>query len=384
MNKAFLTAIIIFVTVIAAGQSKETKWKQHQKMTNNSVTCLTCHTNDRPTKEAPGLVKCPRRKMMMPGFHKVEEGPEYLVLDEISNKFGPVIFDHRTHAHMAEMKDGCYGCHHYNEAKPIQPCKECHSTSRVRTDLSKPDLKGARHRQCIDCHYQWSGSVECSSCHSPKDARSSIKANTDLKSLKKKIYPKVEIPSKMIYQTKNENGKIVTFFHDEHANKFGFKCVDCHQDQNCGKCHDQKKKAKPGAPLQINERRSMNDLHRPCFTCHSNDKCGVCHSDKPKAAFDHAASAGWPLGKFHVKLSCQKCHGNGNKFKKLDNNCVACHKNWNMKTFNHKKTGLALDETHSGFDCGDCHIDKNFGKKPSCKNCHDDKSYPANKPGKTI
>lgn len=387
MKKVIWILMVLIFTSFGLAQSKETKWKQHQKNTDASKSCLTCHVNDKPTKESPNLVKCPRKKLTMPGFHKVEEGPEYLVLDEISNKFGPVIFAHKTHAHMGEMKDGCYGCHHYNEAKPILPCKECHSTSRVRTDLAKPDLKGARHRQCIDCHRQWSHSVECSTCHSPKDTRASIKSGNDLKNLKKKIYPKVDIPSKMVYQTQYEKGKIVTFFHDEHANKFGLKCIDCHQDQNCSKCHDQKKgkNLKPASSVkQISERRSMNELHKPCFTCHSNDNCTSCHSDKQKAAFDHSVSAGWPLNKFHAKLSCQKCHGNANKFKKLGRNCVSCHKNWNMKTFDHKKTGLQLDEVHKELECFDCHVDKTFTKKPSCKNCHEDKEYPANKPGKSL
>lgn len=387
MKKVIWLISFLLCTVFLTGQTTN-KWKQHQKSNNAANPCLTCHSNDHPTSTSPSLVKCPRKKIMMPDFHKIDEGPEYLVLDEITNKFGPVIFAHKTHAHMSEMKDGCYGCHHFNEAKPILPCKECHSTSRIRTDLSKPDLKGARHRQCIDCHRQWSGSVECSSCHSPKESRTVISANSDLKSLKKNIYPKVIIPQKFVYKTKYEKGNIVTFFHEEHANKFGLKCVDCHQDQNCSKCHEQKNKSgavKSAAPKKmIDERRSMNDLHKPCFTCHSNDKCTDCHSDKQKAAFDHAVSAGWALNKFHAKLSCQKCHSDGNKFKKLNTECTACHKNWDMKTFDHKKTGLALDETHSGNECSDCHIDKKFDKKPSCKNCHDDKSYPANKPGKLL
>lgn len=385
MKKVIWIYIILISASLCFAQTVPNKWKQHQKSTKTTETCLTCHVNDNPTKAEPNLVKCPRKKIMSPGFHKVEEGPEYLVLDEISNKFGPVVFAHKTHAHMGEMKEGCYGCHHYNEAKPIQPCKECHSASRVRTDLSKPDLKGARHRQCIDCHRQWSGSVECGSCHSPKEARTSIKNNVDLKTLNRKSFPKVEIPVKLVYQTKYEKGKVVTFFHDEHANKFGLKCIDCHQDQNCTKCHENKKDAaKKSSIKQINERRSMTDLHKPCFACHSNDNCTSCHAEKPKAAFDHSVSAGWPLNKFHAKLSCQKCHGNGNKFKKLNNECASCHKNWNMKTFDHKKTGLELDEVHKNNECSDCHIDKNFGNKPSCKNCHEDKAYPAQKPGKTL
>jgi hypothetical protein len=44
---------------------------------------------------------------------------------------------------------------------------------------------------------------------------------------------------------------------------------------------------------------------------------------------------------------------------------------------------MQLDETHSEFDCSDCHQEKNY-QNPTCKNCHDDKQYPKDKPGKLI
>ena len=388
MKSALWPILFLLLPLTLFSQQKQSKWEQHKKKSESSLTCLTCHVNDHPTASSPALVKCPRSKIMPPGYHKVEEGPEYLVLDEIANKFGPVIFAHKTHAHMAEMKDGCYGCHHYNEAKPIQPCKDYHSTLRIRTDITKPDLKGARHRQCIDCHLRWSKSVNCSACHSSKDVRNVIKGGKDLKKLKKNIYAKVQIPVKIVFETKSEKGKIVTFFHDEHANKFGLKCDDCHQDQNCVKCHEQKRKQTQSVKQLIKntgaERKTMSELHRPCFTCHQDDKCTSCHSNKQKTGFDHEATSGWALNKYHINLSCNKCHGEKNKRKKPQRECVACHKDWSVKTFDHGKTGLVLNEIHAGNDCADCHPGKQFDKKTDCKNCHDDKSYPANMPGKLI
>jgi hypothetical protein len=343
------------------------------------LKCTNCHTTDTPTKDQPSLVNCPR--MMIKGYHSVDEGPASIVLDEISNKYGPVKFSHRTHAEMAELGDGCYGCHHYNQARPILQCKECHSTSRVRTDLSKPDLKGARHRQCVDCHLQWSHKSECNSCHAKKTADAS-----GLKYGERTPFPKMTIPSKMVYETNSVKGKIVTFFHGDHAQRFGLKCVDCHQQQPCTTCHDVKKGAANTASASVKKEKrsgSMEDLHKPCFTCHATDKCSSCHMDKPLDAFDHARSTGWVLNRFHARLNCQQCHGTTGKFVKPNPDCESCHKNW-QKKFDHKKTGLALNETHAALDCDNCHTDKNFVTRPSCAACHQDKTYPKDKPGTSV
>jgi DnaJ-class molecular chaperone len=100
--------------------------------------------------------------------------------------------------------------------------------------------------------------------------------------------------------------------------------------------------------------------------------------------FNHKISTGWALGKYHEKLECAKCHGISNKFTKLNNNCVSCHKNFAAGSFKHEKTGLKLDELHIDFDCKDCHTSGNFSDKTDCSGCHDDKSYPKDKPGTLV
>ena len=72
------------------------------------------------------------------------------------------------------------------------------------------------------------------------------------------------------------------------------------------------------------------------------------------------------------------------RFAKLDNNCISCHKNFVVGSFDHSITGLKFDETHVELDCDNCHIDKNFSNKPDCSGCHDDKSYPKDKPGSLV
>jgi len=65
----------------------------------------------------------------------------------------------------------------------------------------------------------------------------------------------------------------------------------------------------------------------------------------------------------------------------VNKNCLSCHKSWNNENFNHKVTGLVLDEDHIENDCEDCHINKNFNAKPTCDNCHDEITYPERLPG---
>jgi Class III cytochrome C family len=370
-----VATLIILCCIMAAGAFGQTQ--KGAKMAPGSLNCRTCHSTDSPTKEKPSLVKCPR--MMIKGYHSIEEGPESITMDEISNLYGPVKFSHRSHAHMAEMGDGCYGCHHYNQARPIQECKECHSASRIRTDLGKPDLKGARHRQCVDCHLQWSHTSDCNSCHAKKRGDGSGAAAQD-----RKAFPKVVIPARKVYETSSVKGKLVTFMHNDHAERFGLKCIDCHQEQTCVGCHDVKKAGQSPATASVAKRSgSMEELHKKCFACHATNSCTSCHMDRAREAFDHSKSTGWALNRFHSRLGCRQCHTTSGKFVQLNTDCETCHKGW-QKKFSHAKTGLALDETHGGLDCESCHVDGNFTVRPSCVSCHQDKSYPKSKPGKTV
>jgi len=338
--------------------------------------CRACHTSDDPTREHPALAPCPR--LTLKGDHSVSEGPVTIVLDDISNKYGAVRFSHKKHAEMAEMGDGCYGCHHYNHARPIFSCKECHSASRVRTDLSKPDLKGARHRQCVDCHLEWSRGVDCDSCHEKRDGGAAAVPE-------KHPFPKSEVPDRVVYETHSVKGKTVTFFHSDHAKRFGLQCVDCHRDQACAGCHaPDRLAARARSPVPSQPKTgSMDELHRTCFPCHVDDDCGRCHRDRPTAAFDHGKSAGWKLNRPHAGLDCRKCHKAAGKFAKVDKGCESCHPDW-RKAFEHRKTGFALNETHGGLDCDGCHGDASFASPPTCAGCHPDKSFPKDKPGRPL
>jgi DnaJ-class molecular chaperone len=102
------------------------------------------------------------------------------------------------------------------------------------------------------------------------------------------------------------------------------------------------------------------------------------------APFNHLARTGFSLKSYHSKVNCASCHQTKKIFTGLNSSCKNCHSGWNSSNFNHKVTGLVLDDTHIEFDCGDCHGEEDYSMKPSCDGCHDDYSYPDLKPGKVV
>jgi len=318
------------------------------------VDCKKCHTSDAPTKENPSLVKCPRTETK--GVHSPDEAPPSITLGKAGGPYDPVEFSHKAHAEMSEMGGGCYQCHHYDQGGRIQKCEGCHSPERARADVAKPDLRGALHRLCVECHRQWSHSTDCATCHGTKPL------------------PKAEITKRVLYKTEYPDGEIVTFFHEEHATRFGLGCADCHQKLSCAGCHDAKQKAQVKASLPLED-------HQACFACHGNDACTSCHATKPMDAFDHGRRTGWAQNRFHADLGCQRCHQTPGKFEKVASGCESCHPGWREK-FDHNKVGIAFDDAHASVECNSCHKDEAFATPPACADCHDDLSYPKDVPGR--
>lgn len=380
MKKGIYILLGLLISISAYGQKKLPK---HYSV--KGLTCKTCHTCDVPTKNNPCLVGCPRDEMIT--IHQsAEDAPDVITISTLEDKYVPVVFSHKIHSQMSQMSGGCASCHHFNNVGPIQKCESCHESNRKREDISKPDLKGAFHRQCMDCHKAWSHKTDCTSCHELKSTLAKTQQKNPPLSLSIKNHPEVPEPVKIVYETDYNKGKLVTFFHDEHTEKFNIKCTSCHTDESCNRCHDLQKLSvveKTALGQFIKTKKSAGEHHKPCFSCHQNDKCSKCHMDKPMDRFNHAIATGWPLNRFHQKLECSKCHGNKSAYTKLNNDCMSCHKNFVSGEFNHKVTGLQLDEIHMEAGCTDCHQTKNFSK-PVCTNCHEDKSFPKDKPGEMV
>jgi hypothetical protein len=342
-----------------------------------------CHTCTTPTKSDPCLNVCPRVKEST-GVHSPADGPGMVLMDLKTGTYGPVVFSHRTHAQMTEMSGGCYGCHHYNDtALNILSCISCHPAERKRENVNVPDLKGAYHRQCLECHRQWSGSPECLSCH-----LSGTEGKTDAQILEgytrgRKGHPPVHAPEKKVYSTAEQEGTVVAFYHSDHANRFGIKCADCHRQEGCIGCHDKRPEEvrKQAAAARAGD---FDALHARCSACHGEQECEHCHLTSDPGPFDHARASGWTLKQYHASLDCARCHGEGKPFTGLNADCTTCHQAWDPATFVHAVTGLKLDEIHEALGCSDCHPGEDVTKAPACADCHPDKTFPQFRPGKAV
>ncbi len=349
--------------------------QDHSKL---QFDCSLCHDCSTPTKSDPCLIQCPKEEMVTLNIPP-EKSPRLIQmqkLDETQDLYEPVIFSHRVHAEMSEMAGGCEMCHHYNPPGNVVLCSHCHEVKRNRSNISIPDLKAAYHRKCIDCHSQWSDKVECENCHELNESGKTAFKKTNYKD--ERVHPEIEIPAQLIYKTPKEKGSLVTFYHNDHTELFGFDCVDCHQEESCASCHvTDKSKLELTASVKIK--------HKICSSCHNtNDKsnCIECHTTSVTKSFNHLRSTGFELKSYHLKLNCIECHESKKEYTGLSGECSNCHSGWDSENFNHEVTGLVLDEMHVDFECIDCHPEENFAMVQSCEDCHDDKVYPEDKPGK--
>jgi hypothetical protein len=243
--------------------------------------------------------------------------------------------------------------------------------------VEKLGLKGAYHRQCLECHREWSGKDDCEICHLPKattDKREPGYAAATLRASKE--------PASRTYDTGSEAGRYVTFFHKNHARDYGLSCSECHRQDPCAACHYQGNKPLPRA------RAAADAMHNKCVACHdiqSKASCGKCHAKTAKKAFSHAEATGFELSPYHGVLTCASCHPAGKRIARPESACNDCHESWDSETFDHALVGLALSEDHEELECEDCHADRRFEDAPTCEDCHDkDKVYPRDKPGEAV
>lgn len=267
-------------------------------------------------------------------------GPDTVVLQELVKLYEPVPFDHRGHAEMAEMWRGCETCHHRHpmpttrastqpvvlhngathpaqaDADKIPACKSCHEVSDAdQGDIRMPNLKGAYHRQCLNCHREWMAGSACVICHKPIDpaeiARAATRQSPSPDDIVGRMHPPIPEPVTKTYRARftPADGGNVLFRHEEHVKNYGLTCVNCHFEDSCAGCHAEDAKSasheKPVKPA-----RSWRMSHEPCVICHEMDRCRHCHyadDQPPPAVFAHA-STGQVLDDDHKALTCGKCH----------------------------------------------------------------------------
>jgi hypothetical protein len=270
------------------------------------------------------------RPATQPASQPINRGPPTVVLNDLVALYDPVPFDHASHSKMAEMWNGCQTCHHRTPNPATRPsdipttrtqadsaaiprCKSCHPATPDNPQIKMPSLKGAYHRQCLNCHREWTGENACVKCHAPRDAKI-VKAAPEVDDIAGRMHPPIPEPKDQVLRARFTPvaGRNVLFRHNEHAHQFGIRCATCHRRDSCTDCHadgaaNAVESARP-RPMQI--AATWRDSHAPCISCHEHDSCNHCHypDDYPEPeAFSHSTS-GQTLDKDHNQLKCVQCH----------------------------------------------------------------------------
>ena len=372
-----VSLLLILMAALAGSAADKTDFEP------GTLDCAQCHFCEEPTGEIPCVKACPSFTMTrVTSDHLLSEAPDSMVIGYLSDLYGPVHFDHKGHADMAEMGLKCAICHHYSPAGRIPSCRECHGGEADPNNLRQPALKGACHRQCLSCHREWSHATKCVVCHLPADERmaSTMPDTTDIMGIS---HPLIVVPEKRIFNTGYSEGPVATFHHNDHVDLYGLSCASCHKEESCNSCHNMDESLAETVHTD-NKLNSMEEVHSICYDCHGDDTCDKCHDDREKPAFSHNQT-GFDLGPHHGQLECRACHPTGKVIGKLNRRCVNCHRNWEPDTFNHSVTGFRLDENHIEIECEMCHVESRFERKPTCTECHDEERNALEEPpGKYI
>lgn len=284
--------------------------------------------------------------LLAPCIALADTPPDVVILRELENEYAPVPFSHKAHADMAEMHLGCETCHHQQEdaddPRKIEACKSCHPIDAKGADIRVPSLKGAYHRQCLNCHKGWAGENGCAICHEPKNGVAAPEPTPG--DIVGRMHPPIEPPDVKVYRARYTPaaGTHVTFRHDQHVSAYGIACVNCHFRDSCASCHDAENGQPPRKPVM--PAMSWTQSHQPCLGCHQNQSCAHCHHDEdaaPPPTFDHLLT-GQQLDDDHADLTCAQCH-RAFDFA-VDPTCgdAACHGE-TVVAFPTDRPGLVLD-----------------------------------------
>lgn len=314
-------------------------------------------------------VEEPRDQSNSKGPRLGDPGPDVVIIDQLANHYGPVVFDHALHVGMCNFGGSCTNCHHEaTDGREIASCKTCHGVNDPE-HLDRPGLKGAYHRQCLGCHRDWAAENACGFCH--EEASGSVDRSKPV--IDRRAFASAQhlrVKPTFTYMTSQRGTPVVSFHHADHTDLFGVSCIDCHNGASCNECHGPAPKV-PAA-----------DREAQCLKCHAEERCTFCHSIEPRGRFEHTRSTGWSLGANHQDLKCAKCHGETTKFSNPpSDNCRACHRGGPSRSFDHSITGVPVLGSHAFFDCVQCHHSGGGETTASCEKCHADRSYPECVPG---
>ncbi len=238
--------------------------EQKKQQGNKTGKCDTCHVKRVPTYNNSELKSCPvNHPVIFTAEARGLAGKEIVKIDVLKERFEGAQFRHNKHAEHAMMNKDCGTCHHLHNdpEKPPAACGSCHPKSIDRENPDALHLKAAYHRQCLDCHREWSNSTQCDICHVKKGEKAE----------KRSPYPLLKTPDKKVYNTEHDD-PVVTFYHDEHVTDYDLSCDECHVKTTCTACHNRKQdESKTGSVLKASHDENS------CFKCHEDTSCESCH-----------------------------------------------------------------------------------------------------------
>jgi hypothetical protein len=160
----------------------------------DTTTCRACHMEGAPAgseitgkpEEAMLATMLLNARTPVMGTLPIEDIPEKVVINKLTNKYQPVEMPHRkiVQALVKGIGDNklaanfhadpgtlCQGCHHNSpQAKKPPQCGSCHGEPFNPEEPNRPGLIGAYHIQCMGCHSEMGieKPVGCTECHKEK------------------------------------------------------------------------------------------------------------------------------------------------------------------------------------------------------------------------
>jgi len=151
--------------------------------------CTICHIGPSPEELAEVRSRYTSSDQLQPKLPEntlnisTSDIPDTITIGDLAGTYPPVKMPHRkivvalekrikdnklaTHFHGNESVL-CQGCHHHGSVgvKPAL-CENCHGEPFKVSDLFRPGLKGAYHRQCLGCHVSMGlqAVTNCVVCH---------------------------------------------------------------------------------------------------------------------------------------------------------------------------------------------------------------------------
>jgi hypothetical protein len=326
------------------------------------ATCTQCHSTAGWTVQATANFDHAKTGFALTGAHKTAQCSEC----------------HRGGKFKGTPR-ACNSCHRdVHEGRMGKSCERCHSTStfrsvanfdhsRTRFPLTGQHLK----TRCAQCHANGrlrGVPLTCNGCHSDPhkgrlgsscDRCHSTASFTNVTSFD---HDKTRFPLRGAHRTAkcqacHTKGRALRFARFD-------QCSGCHKDPHggqlkgdCATCHTVER--------FLPSRFGVDDHQRtkfPLAGAHLAVPCNGCHTRKEKVVQFRLRSA-----------ACSDCHRDPHRGETARfGACTSCHRleAWSRVSFDHARTGFALEGAHARVRCAACHANGFKGVPRQCAACH--------------